>query len=386
MDIYTRKSRWKLYLAIAGFIILLISLFYTNYLAGRLADGERTKAQLLVQALEAISDTTAPERDITFQFEIIKSNTDIPTIAVNTRGKIDYAKNFGEELDMDIPYLEKQLAEIRASGPEPIIIPDNYTIYYKQSRILTLLTYFPVLQLVLLATFILIGYLLFSSARRSEQNQVWAGMAKETAHQLGTPISAIVGWIEHLRSSKTEDEEIQDVLQELDKDVSRLDLIADRFSKIGSAPELEKVNLYTELEEIRNYMARRASRKVAFDFPGTDQEPLYVQANSHLFAWVLENLMRNALDAMDGKGVISAKVSEDRDFVSIDMSDTGKGIPAKKFKTIFQPGFSTKTRGWGLGLSLAKRIIESYHSGKIFVKNSVLNQGTTFTIKLPKSR
>lgn len=384
MDIYTRKSNWKIYLAIAGLIILLISLFYTNYLARRLADGERTKAQLLVQALEAVSDTTDFEKDVTFQFEIVKSNQDIPAIVVNTQGKVDYGRNFGEKLDSDIPYLEKQLERIKESGPAPIIVPETYTIYYKQSRILKLLTYFPVIQLVLLGTFITIGYFLFSSARRSEQNQVWAGMAKETAHQLGTPISAIVGWIEHLRITKEDDEEIQEVLQELDKDVGRLDLIADRFSKIGSAPELEKRNIYEQLEEIRAYMQRRASRKIKFDFPGLDHPPLYVKANAHLFAWVLENLMRNALDATEGKGTISAKVYEDKDFVSIDMSDTGKGIPAKKFKTVFQPGFTTKKRGWGLGLSLAKRIIETYHSGKIFVKSSVLNQGTTFTIKLPK--
>ncbi len=384
MDIYTRKSRWKIYLAIAGLVILLISLLYSNYLAKNLADGERKEAQLLAQALESLSSTTDLERDITFQLEIIKANHNIPAIVVNTRGKIDHAINFGEEKDQNIPFLEKELLKIKESGPDPIEIPDNYTIYFKQSRILTLLTYFPIIQFFLLGTFILIGYFLFSSARRSEQNQVWAGMAKETAHQLGTPISAIVGWIEHLRVTKEEDEEVQDVLLELDKDVGRLDLIADRFSKIGSAPELEKSNIYEHLEEIRAYMQSRASRKMVFDFPGLDHPPLYIKANAHLFAWVLENLMRNALDATDGKGTIAAKVFEEKGFVNIEMSDTGKGIPVKKFKTVFQPGFTTKKRGWGLGLSLAKRIIESYHSGKIFVKSSVLNQGTTFTIKLPK--
>lgn len=383
MDIYTRKSRWKLYLAIAGLIILLISIFYTNYLAQNLAAGERKEAQLLAQAWESIS-TADLEKDVTFQSEIIKSNNNIPAIVVNMRGKIDYAVNFGGDKNENIPFLEKELAQIKESGPAPIVIPDNYVIYYKQSRILTLLTYFPVLQLILLGTFILIGYLLFSSARRSEQNQVWAGMAKETAHQLGTPISAIVGWIEHLRVTKEDDEEVQDVLQELDKDVGRLDLIADRFSKIGSAPELEKSNIYDHLEEIRTYMERRASRKITFDFPNQDEKPLYIKANAHLFAWVLENLLRNALDAMDGKGTISAEVYEEKGYVNIDISDTGKGIPAKNFKTIFQPGFTTKKRGWGLGLSLAKRIIETYHSGKIFVKSSVSNQKTTFTIKLPK--
>ncbi|MEL6636943.1 MAG: HAMP domain-containing sensor histidine kinase [Bacteroidota bacterium] len=383
MDIYTRKSRWKIYLAIAGFLILLVSLFYTNYLAQQLAEGERVKAQLLARAWESLASSDNLDQDITIQLEIIKSNTDIPALVVNDRAQIEFAVNFGRDLPGNEAYFERQLATMKASGPAPIEMPDN-TIYYQQSRTLTLLTYYPILQLVLLGIFIGIGYLLFSSARRSEQNQVWAGMAKETAHQLGTPISAIVGWIEHLRVSYEADESLQDVLGELDKDVSRLNLIADRFSKIGSAPELEKIDLYPQLEDIKNYMSRRASRKVKFDFPGTDFSPLYIKANLHLFAWVLENLMRNALDATEGKGTISARVYEDNNYVSIDVSDTGKGIPTNKFKTVFQPGFTTKKRGWGLGLSLAKRIIESYHSGKIFVKNSVINQGTTFTIKLPK--
>ncbi len=372
-------------MAIAGFLVLVISIFYTNYLAQSLAAGERIKAQLLAQAWESIGSDEIGG-DMTFQLEIIKANTEIPALVVNDREKIEFVVNFNDRpVEGNEAFYARQIAEIKENGPPPIKVSGNL-IYYKQSRILTLLTYFPVLQLILLGTFTLIGYFLFSSARRSEQNQVWAGMAKETAHQLGTPISAIVGWIEHLRVTREEDEELKDVLLELDKDVGRLNLIADRFSKIGSAPELEKVDLYPQLEEIRNYMSRRASRKVQFDFPGTAHAPLYIKANSHLFAWVLENLMRNALDAMDGKGMISAKVYEDRDFISIDMSDTGKGIPSKKFKTVFEPGFTTKKRGWGLGLSLAKRIIETYHSGKIFVKNSVLNQGTTFTIKLPKSQ
>jgi len=189
-----------------------------------------------------------------------------------------------------------------------------------------------------------------------KQNQVWVGMAKETAHQLGTPISGIIGWIDHLRMLKPEEEEVQEVLDELGNDVERLNLIADRFSKIGSEPKLTPINIYQELDACRNYMQRRASRKTVFDFPSPDKS-LNVKINPPLFAWVVENLLRNALDAMDGKG---------------------------KFKTVFEPGFTTKKRGWGLGLSLAKRIIESYHSGRIFVKKSGIDQGTTFVIKLPK--
>jgi signal transduction histidine kinase len=209
-------------------------------------------------------------------------------------------------------------------------------------------------------------------------------MAKETAHQLGTPTSAIVGWIEHLRLIREEDEEVQEVIGELENDVHRLGLIADRFSKIGSSPELQPIDIYDELEKSRVYMEKRAPRKVSFDFPGIAQAPLLVYINPPLFDWVVENLLRNALDAMEGKGKLTAEIYHDQDNVYVDISDTGKGIPANKFKTVFQPGYTTKKRGWGLGLSLAKRIIEEYHSGKIFVKRSEEGHGATFTIQLPK--
>jgi len=384
MDIYTRKSRWKIYLALTGLIILVISILYTNYLAERLAEGERDKAELWVRSYEDLvnSDLNA---DISLQTTIIQSNNDIPAIFVNQFGKAEYGINFGDK-DQDIEFLNEEVDRIKSSGPTPITVPQSGTIYYKQSRILTLLTYFPVLQLLLLGSFVLIGYFLFSSARRSEQNQVWVGMAKETAHQLGTPISAIVGWIEHLKSSRPDDEEVQDVLVELDNDVKRLDLIADRFSKIGSDPELKKANLNEELESIRDYMQKRAPRKVEFDFPSQEGIPIYGMVNQHLFAWVLENLMRNSLDSMGGKGKISANIETSSNEVTIELSDTGKGIPQNKFKTVFQPGFTTKKRGWGLGLSLAKRIIEDYHSGRIFVKKSSIDKGTTFCIKLPISQ
>nr|MBX2815056.1 HAMP domain-containing histidine kinase [Saprospiraceae bacterium] len=256
--------------------------------------------------------------------------------------------------------------------------------YYKNSRILTLLTYFPVVMLGLLAAFITLGYVGFNASRRSEQNQVWVGMAKETAHQLGTPISAILAWIEHLKLEENSPEKLE-IIGELSRDVDRLDLIADRFSKIGSEPLLEQKDIFAQLRETEHYMQRRAPRKVEFDFPDTNEEPIPVLINSHLFSWVLENLIRNALDAMEGKGRITAEVIDDGQQVGIELSDTGKGIPASKQKTVFQPGYTTKKRGWGLGLSLAKRIIENYHKGKIFVKKSEPNVGTTFSIRLPKA-
>ncbi len=399
MDIYDRKSKWKWYLAIVGLLIVGITMFYTTHLVNQLSKGEETQVKLFANALEeefkkneeALLSEAAEEafynEDVTdFRERLLLLLEGIPIILVNETGHIDSGMNFGEENDTSIAYLEKELAKMIASGVVPIEGPDGYAnkIYYKNTQLLTLLQYFPILQFLLISSFIAFGYFTFSSARRAEQNQVWVGMSKETAHQLGTPISAIMGWIDHLRDMYKEDEYLQDVVSELDKDVKRLDLVADRFSKIGSTPKLQPANIYEEIEKIRDYMSRRAARKINFVFPNPTETPKEVRINAHLFNWVLENLLRNALDAMDGKGTISAKVYEDKTYVCIDVSDTGKGIPPSKFKTVFKPGFSTKKRGWGLGLSLAKRIIETYHSGKIFVAESIPSTKTTFTIKLPK--
>jgi len=379
MELYAKKSRWKLYLFLAAMVILGISTLYTNHIATKLAQGERDKADLWAKTMEKFQDPNADlNEDVTLASEAIK-HPDMPIIMVNETGKITENLNFSESAD-----LEAELKKMKNSGLKPIEGTGyaRYT-YYKHSPTLTLLTYFPIIQIIFFSIFAAIGYLLFSSARRSEQNQVWVGMAKETAHQLGTPISGIIGWIDHLRVLKPDEEEVQEVLDELGNDVERLNLIADRFSKIGSEPKLTSVNIYKELDECRNYMQRRASRKTVFDFPSPDQI-INVKINPPLFAWVIENLLRNALDAMGGKGTISARVAEEDNFISIEISDTGKGIPSGKLKTVFEPGFTTKKRGWGLGLSLAKRIIESYHSGRIFVKKSSIDEGTTFAIKLPK--
>jgi signal transduction histidine kinase len=389
MDIYQKKSRWKWYLAIAGVLIVAISMLYTKYLTDQLAEEERKKVELTKMAYETLSlaDPGEEQCDYTFQDTFFKANTTVPIIIVGPDG-FPIGKNFGALEDEDTTFLKRKLREFQAAGQIPQVIESeigDIFLYFEHSRVLTLLTYYPFIQLILIAAFIGFGYLGFSSARRAEQNQVWVGMAKETAHQLGTPISGIVAWIEHLKAMQEEDEETRQVLDELRNDVTRLELIADRFSKIGSAPELTPVNIYDELEQVRQYMQRRAPRKVNFDFPNPAANPmLTVRLNSHLFDWVVENLIRNALDAMEGSGTIAASVYEDHNYIYVDVSDTGKGIPASKFKTVFQPGYTTKKRGWGLGLSLAKRIIEQYHSGRIFVKKSVLNGGTTFTIQLPK--
>ncbi len=386
MDIYQRKSRWKWYLAAAGVVIVLISMFYTKYLTDKLQEEEEKKVLQLKVAYETMNDTS--QVDVTFQSNFFIENTTVPILLVDEMGNPQMGINFGPKNDTTLSFLKEKLKEFQSEKVEPITIATPYGkqfLYFQHSNILRLLKLYPILQFILIAAFIAFGYLGFSTSRRAEQNRVWAGMAKETAHQLGTPISGIVAWIEHLRALREDDPEVNEVLDELGNDVVRLELIADRFSKIGSAPELTPVNIFDELEKCRIYMQRRASRKVEFHFPQpADFEAITVRINSHLFEWVIENLLRNALDSMEGTGRISASVYQDAAQVYIDISDTGKGIPANKFKTVFQPGYTTKKRGWGLGLSLTKRIIEDYHSGRIFVKKSVLNEGTTFTIQLPK--
>lgn len=389
MDIYKRKARWKLYLALAGVVIVVISAFYTKYLTDKLAEEELKKVEQLKQAYDQLSyafEDLNATCDFTFQSTFFESNTSVPILLVGPDGYLE-GKNYGPENDTNQVFLKHKLKELKASGQKPKIITSpvgEIQLYFEHSRILKLLAYYPFVQLVLIGAFILFGYLAFSSARRAEQNRVWVGMAKETAHQLGTPISGIIAWLEHLKSLKANDEKLIEIVDELRKDVHRLELISERFSKIGSAPELEEVNVYDELEKCRKYMEPRSSRKVSFDFPGPNAGDLKVFVNPHLFEWVVENLLRNSLDAIEGKGKITARVYDDSNYVYIDVSDTGKGIPHSKFKTIFQPGYTTKKRGWGLGLSLAKRIIEDYHKGRIFVKESELGKGSTFTIQLPK--
>ena len=387
MSIQERKSRWKLYLGLMGSVIVLASMIYTNHLAGKLGEEEQKRAEIWAMTIADFQDFDDEDIgvcDNTLHLQIIKSNTNIPVIIVDDRGDILYAINFGGGLDTNTVYLKNEIAKLKERGFKPIPIWDGTSqIYYKESKLLSQLRYFPVIQLFLVAAFVVFGYWGFNSARRAEQNRVWVGMAKETAHQLGTPISAIVAWIEHLGMLREEDEEVGEVLGELRSDVNRLELIADRFSKIGSMPKLDKTNIYEELDKCKNYMQRRAPKKVKFEFPDPKEHALMVGLNPPLFDWVIENLLRNALDAMDSTGQITAKVYTDKGYVCIDISDTGKGIPSNKFRTVFEPGYTTKKRGWGLGLSLAKRIVEQYHNGKIFVSQSAENVGTTFTIKLP---
>lgn len=382
MDIYKNKTSWKWLLAIMGIIIVLLSMFYSQYLAKNLAERELETVMLYKEAIISAANKSNDD-DTGMELVILDNFGNVPIITENEEGELT-GYNYEEEVIDDQSFLEAKKAAILKSGTEPIKgYGYAHRIYAGNSKLYRRISLFPLAQILFLSTFVLFGYYVFSTSRRSEQNRVWAGMAKETAHQLGTPISAIIGWIEHLKEHTEGNKEQHEIVTELRNDVTRLELIADRFSKIGSRPELEKINLVEELNECKDYMQKRAPRKMVFDFPKNDTAPIYANINSHLFDWVVENLLRNALDAMEGTGSISAQIKQEDNKAVIDIKDTGKGISNSKFKTVFDPGYTTKKRGWGLGLSLAKRIIEDYHSGKIFVKNSKPNEGTTFTIQLP---
>lgn len=398
MDIYSSNSRWKLYLSAAAIVIIIASLFYTNGVASRLANAEQQRAELWGKALIELSkmpddpdcigvDPNCMDTNTDFIFSIVEGNTTIPVILTDERNNIqDFVNLNDEKAEKDTSYLSKQL-RIMSEQHEPMVVDNGFNkqyLYYKNSQLLTLLIFFPYVQLGLIIVFLFVGYLAISATRRAEQNQVWVGLAKETAHQLGTPITAIVAWIENLKLI-TEDDVALGMLDEFQNDVNRLELIAERFSKIGAVPELKTENVIESVERNMVYMNRRAPRRVKFDFPTIQNtEPIMAKLNPNLFDWVLENLLKNALDAMEGRGEISATVFEDKDFVYIDIEDTGKGIPSSKLRTVFKPGYSTKKRGWGLGLSLTQRIVKNYHNGKVFVKESEVGKGTTFRIQLPK--
>ena len=375
-------------LAVVGTIIVFGSVWSGMYFVSNLAREERAKVEIWLSAQQALADLgddnpAAADCDLTLHTQILEANTTIPMVLVGPYGDILGGRNFGVRRDDDTSFLRTVIEEQRAAGIDPLLI-DQTRLYYQESQLLTRLRYFPLVQLGLVAFFVAAGYVAISTNRRAEQNRIWVGMAKETAHQLGTPISAIMAWIEYLRAEYPDNPELREVAEELTQDVDRLKLVADRFNKIGSTPELIPVPVDDLLEAIFAYMGRRAPRKVDFTLAITPEAAAaHVAVNRHLFDWVLENLIRNALDAMDGSGELALSARRDLEQIEITVSDSGKGIPASKYKTVFRPGYTTKSRGWGLGLSLAKRIVEEYHGGKIFVKSSAIGKGTTFAVRVP---
>lgn len=386
MDFYKNNSFAKTSIAILGLVIVVTTMIYSQYLARQLKAREEATMDLVTQAISIVASPDNPNLDNTMMENLIleEFNGLLPTILEDESGELVGYNYWKESLNNDQEFLAKRRQKLLDDGFEPIkgFGNSNY-IYYEHSRLYTLISLFPLAQILLISTFIILGYVVLAASRRAEENRIWAGMAKETAHQLGTPTSAILGWIEHLKDISQNNPEYEEVITELKNDVDRLDLIADRFSKIGSRPDLHRINLISELESCKNYMQKRASKRVDFEFPEQNQEAVYCNINSHLFDWVIENILRNALDAMQGNGKITVEIEKNQNKVHVNISDTGKGIPSSDFKKIFKPGFTTKKRGWGLGLSLAKRIIENYHKGKIYVKSSKPNEGTTFTIELP---
>jgi len=394
MDIYKQKSWWKISLLVIGMIIIVFTMFYANYLSKRLAETERQYISFFSEAMKSITSVSSNGKDLTLEGKITEKIKN-PIIFDDGSGELT-GKNWGDKNDFDQKFLLEQLLEIQKSGVKPIIpIADSDSIlnpellypkvYYKQSDLYTMITWFPLVQGLLIAVFILFGYMIFSSVRRAEQNRVWVGMSKETAHQLGTPISGMMGWIEYLKSVTSPTKDQVEAITELEKDVGKLELIANRFSKIGSNPVLEKKNVNDLIQNSVDYLKKRSPKNIKYYFDHNKNDILEAKVNDHLFSWVVENLLRNALDSMEEKGEIKVDTKEKGDNIIIDISDTGKGIPQANLKTVFKPGFSTKKRGWGLGLSLAKRIVKDYHKGKIFVQKSKINEGTTFRIILPKA-
>jgi signal transduction histidine kinase len=358
------------------------SLYYTSQLAEKLALEEKKKVEEVANAIKTLSNPNISNlQETTFASNIITQNNTIPLIITDEKGGIIDTKNL-DTVHSLVPVknlVTEKLQEFKKAH-KPIEADygtgKNY-IYYGESYLLIQLRYFPYVQLTIIVLFLIVVLLALSAANRSLQNQVWVGLSKETAHQLGTPLSSIEAWLELLREEAPESEAVV----EMQKDLDRLKLVADRFSKVGSAPQLEEENLITRLEGIVGYMQKRSPSKV-FITLHTKESEVPVNISGHLFDWVMENLIRNALDAMGGTGKIDITVTNQPQQVWVDVQDSGKGIPAYQVKRVFTPGFTTKKRGWGLGLSLSRRIVEKYHHGSIFVKQSELGKGTTFRIIL----
>jgi anti-sigma regulatory factor (Ser/Thr protein kinase) len=382
LNIYSQKQRWKVLLLLAALLIGAASLWYTNKLVQKLAEEEKKKIQLWAEATKRLSDVNEVSSDINFLSTVISNNTTIPVIWADQDFKVISYRNLDSARAAKPAYLEDQVKQMR-EGHEPIEIHIGQNIVqyilYKDSDLLIRLRYYPYFQLAVIALFLFVSYIAFSTSRKAEQNQVWVGMAKETAHQLGTPLSSLLAWLEFLKLKGTSAE----YTQEIEKDVERLQTITERFSKIGSAPSLHKENVALVMKHSVDYIRTRTSDKTVFDIQSPAHE-VYAPMNIPLFEWVIENILKNALDAMNGSGMINVKITDQQQFVYIDISDTGKGIPKSSYKTIFKPGYTTKSRGWGLGLSLSKRIIEEYHNGEIFVKSSDSGKGSTFRIVLRK--
>ena len=396
MDIYSQKKNWKFILIGSAIAIGISSLIVTNILVKELKNEEREKIELWADATKQLVGISG-EGDYSLAIKVISENNNIPVILVDDCDSILESRNFQiyskiDSLFMRVglynstkitpQFLRKELLSIKKNGDPPIevnIIGDKQWIYYKDSALLNRLRFYPIYQLGFIGLFMFFAYYLFSASKRSEQNQVWVGMAKETAHQIGTPLSSLMAWTELLK----EQEGNELMVTEMEKDITRLETITDRFSKIGSQSELKKIDVSQLITKSIEYLKSRMPVNTEFNI-NIPTKKVFIPLNNILFEWVIENLVKNAVDAMKGKGKIFIDIVDEDSFIYINIMDTGEGIDKSIFKTVFKPGVTSKKRGWGLGLSLSKRIIEDYHKGIIFVKKSEKGIGTTFTIKLPK--
>lgn len=384
-----RIRQVKIVLVASAVIIAVISLVVSNLLVRDLAQQEHANVEVWADAMRALSSADE-NTDLQLALRVIEGNNNIPVVVLDSHDQVQAwrnlqvdASNLSDSLTAinEIAFSMKRNAPgIRIDLPGDSIVPPDYmTVYYDDSIMLTRLAYYPYVQLGVVLIFVLVAIFALLSSKRAEQNKVWVGLSKETAHQLGTPISSLMAWVEVLHETYPDDE----LIPEMGQDVSRLQRIAERFSKIGSLPELKPENLTEVVSHVMEYIAKRTSNKVQL-FIKMPPQPLVVNICAPLFEWVIENLCKNAIDAMNGQGSITLVAREEPSLFSIEVSDTGKGIAKNRLSAVFKAGYTTKARGWGLGLALCKRIVEEYHAGRIFVKNSEIGQGTTFRIELRK--
>jgi signal transduction histidine kinase len=389
--------RIKILLLVIALLIAIGTLIYTQSLVSKLQKKEKEIVELYAKGIEYIANSSNPNEDITFLFDNIIKPIDFPLILTDADDNVSiYNRTDIRNIEYDQAYTEEEFnifitEKIREMDEihTPIFVTYADTliltkIHYGNSELVIQLRFYPYVQILIAALFIILGYIGFSNIKRSEQSNIWVGMAKETAHQFGTPISSLMGWLEMLKLRYKERDKVLDIAEEITSDVEKLNKITYRFSKIGSKPQMKQAVIFEELKKVTDYFQRRlpqTGKSVALTIEG--DERVCAQINSELFEWVIENLIKNSLDAIDKKtGRIKIHIVRTKEYVEIEISDSGKGIDLKRRKDVFRPGYSTKRRGWGLGLSLAKRIIEGYHGGKIFVKSSIQGEGTTFMIML----
>lgn len=378
---YRNTTYVRIFIGLVSLVIVGLTAWSITVFYDRIKADEREKMRVLSAAIKAINaENNTAYLDLTLLIQ--NTNKNIPAIVVNEKGIIDQKANIPDNIVNDSVKLYQYLENIKGDN-EPITIDlkgSKQTLYYGNSQLLTNIKYYPLILLVTIILFISLLVFFYATSKESEKNKLWAGMAKETAHQIGTPLSSLVGWLEILRS---EDNVNPEYIEEIEKDIDRLQTITERFSKVGSQIKLEKTDIVEATQHTYDYLKNRSSKLIDFkiDLPA---ENTYVMLNKPLYSWTIENLVKNAIDAMKGKGRLQLELVRSGSWVRILVKDNGKGIPLSNFKTVFKPGYSTKTRGWGLGLSLAKRIIEGYHKGKIKVLQSKVDKGTTFEIKLKR--